>query len=778
VPLSAAALLAISVALQLAPSVVSPWAALAWLAPALVARRWRIPLLLLALQTLNLALDGRDWQQRRLDPVCERRLLTFEGVVRGLGETLELSGRSVQRVQLDIRRLEPADCAGPRRLRLYLEHPRRLLPGDRLRGSARLRLPWGSSNPGDRGAAQYRYFSAAIHALGSAAEVEVLKQSAPALPYRVDRLRHRLSAQVRASVSGAPGALLPALLLGDRRAMTDTHWERLREFGLTHLLVISGMHVSLLAAVGAGAALLLLRLLAAAGAGPGRRALAPVLALAAAAAYTVLSGAGLPAFRALLMLTPALLLLAAGRGAGGWHYWSLAVIAVLLLQPRAVLGASFWLSFTAVGLLLWLAAFRRRASPLRDLVVTQAFMTLAMLPMGFFWFGGAGVLGGLANLLAVPLVTLWVVPVGMAGIAAGVLSQHLAEFCWALAAGPLEWLWRALEAAHARYEGWLYFSRAGLPLAGFLILISAGLMLAIPARRIRVLALVSVLALARSPAPERAQTELVVFDVGQGTAVLARVGTRAVLYDTGPALPGQGSRAESVILPYLRRVGVRSLELLVVSHLDSDHSGGSAAILSALPVKRRWAGPGGVDGFERCRPGRRLELPGLEIVALSSARAADSDNNQSCVLRLDMQGLRVLLPGDIDRGVERELAAYWSDRLRADVLLAAHHGSASSSSRLFLRQVRPRHVVATSGRGNRFGHPAAAVRNAVADQGALLWSSAEHGALRLARDGSGRWRLSPSRHAGQPYWRRDGDDGALRLTFNPPGVILRAQEEE
>jgi competence protein ComEC len=786
----AAAVSLLTAALLQLPALPPPWSLLlvgvlvllapCWLPRGAGTTRWRLlPVLLLA-QLINVLLDAQRWEARRLSPACERQEVTVKGELRGLPQHFGTGARRYQRAELAVHDLSPARCAGPRRLRLYLPDQVDATPGSSLQLRAVLRRPWGLRNP-HGSSTQTALFQEGIHGLGSVREVLSRDFSAPlSLPARVDRWRQSLSRTMREALSAPTARLLPALLLGDRRAMTPADWERLRVFGITHLLVISGLHVSLAAFLGYVLGRALCLFAAAAGAGPARALLAPVGALALAALYTLLSGSGLPALRALLMLVPASLLWALGRGRSAWSLLGLACLLLLLFQPRAVLGMSLWLSLSAVGFLLWFSTASQRASgsalQTATLKITrlQGYMTLAMLPLGLAFFGSASALGAAANLVAIPLIGLWVVPLGLAGLVINDLLPGVAAVAWQSAALPLEVFWHALDYWQDRASPWLALNTTARPAAATALLLAAVLLLPapLPGRRFAAAALLAIPQLLLPP-PGRSEAEALFFDVGQGTAVLLRSGDLSVLYDTGAGGTTGPSLAERVILPYLAAQGIEELSLLVISHLDNDHSGGLGDLESKLPIQRRWSGPPLPGGFERCRPGRRLGLsPHFLVTSLSAAQASDSSNNQSCVLQVELHGLRVLLPGDVDRRREAELVAYWGGRLQSDVLLAAHHGSRSSSSRLFLRHVDPQLVIFTAGHANRFGHPVDEVRAAVADSGAGQYSSAEHGAIQL-RYGQGEWRLHTERHRWRPFWWGASEPLGRQGLPLPSGVILR-----
>jgi competence protein ComEC len=205
------------------------------------------------------------------------------------------------------------------------------------------------------------------------------------------------------------------------------------------------------------------------------------------------------------------------------------------------------------------------------------------------------------------------------------------------------------------------------------------------------------------------------------------------------------------------RSDTKGLDVLVISHPDRDHDAGEPLLLERFAPGQVRRGVAATTSHERCRSGRAERFaPGVTLHYLSTALARDTDNNASCVLLIEAHGRRILLPGDIDAERERDLVAYWGVRLEADILLAAHHGSGGSSSRLWLRSVDPDYVVATTARANHFGHPAPRVVQAVSARGALLLDTAYSGAVGFTIDAGGKLSCRRYRHRGSPFWRRGG----------------------
>jgi competence protein ComEC len=266
------------------------------------------------------------------------------------------------------------------------------------------------------------------------------------------------------------------------------------------------------------------------------------------------------------------------------------------------------------------------------------------------------------------------------------------------------------------------------------------------------------------PRPSPGELWLTVLDVGQGLAVVVRTHGHALLYDTGPAFSDQVSAGERLVVPYLRASGVRSLDGIIVSHDDLDHSGGALAVLQAMPVQWLSSPLSDVHPISeaaahrrRCSAGERWEWDGVAFEMLhpdaESYNEFDlKDNDRGCVLRIVSPYGAVLLPADIERRSEIGLLRDSPGRLSADVLIAPHHGSRTSSTPEFVRAVAPRLVVFSVGYRNRFGHPHPAVVRRYREQGSDMARTDLAGAV-LVKMGSSGIETSGWRQLERRYWQ-------------------------
>ena len=560
----------------------------------------------------------------------------------------------------------------------------------------------------------------------------------------------------RARIAG----VVAALVTGDQRAIDRADWDVFRATGVAHLMSISGLHITLfawLAAWGMGALWRRSARLCLAVPAPSAAMAAGVLL---AGAYALFSGWGVPAQRTVTMLACIALLQLGGRRWPWPQVWLLACAAVVLADPWALAQAGFWLSFVAVGVLFATNPIAGSARQMgagghfHALLREQWTVTLALTPLTLLLFGQVSVVGFAANLVAIPWVTLVVTPLALGGVLWAPLWSLSALSLQPLAA-LLQWL--------AQWP-WAVLFVPAAPLWAGIAAVAGGVLLALRLPwRLRLLALPLVWpVLWWQPArPAPGQFELLAADIGQGNAVLVRTATHTLLYDAGPRFSRESDAGHRVLVPLLRALGER-VDVLMLSHRDTDHTGGAQAVLA-----QQWQA--GVTGsieagnhlqaqhpIKPCLAGQRWEWDGVAFELLypllGDAAQAARPNALSCVLRIAAAGGApvALLAGDIEAAQEKALLARGA-AVRADLLLVPHHGSKTSSSPAFLEAVQPRTALVQAGYRNRFGHPAPEVVQRYEGHGiqlvesprcgAALWSSSQPGAVRCERD------------AGQRYWQ-------------------------
>ena len=630
---------------------------------------------------------------------------------------------------------------------------RAVRPGERWHFTVRLKRPHGNANPH---AFDYEAWllERNIRATGSIrkrGEVQRLDAFVPRPAYVVERLRDAIRSRFLTTLPDAPylGVLI-ALTVGDQRAIPNTQWQVFNRTGITHLVSISGLHVTMVAALFAAlvnglwrrSERLMLRL-------PAQKA-AVVAAWLAAFAYALLAGFEVPAQRTLYMLSVVALALWSGRNLGVSRTLLLALLVVLVLDPWAVLATGFWLSFGAVALLLFVGSsrvgeVRGWRATLAQWGATQWAVTVGSLPLLLLFFQQFSLVSPLANALAIPYVSFIVTPLAL--IFAVLPWPPLLQFDhWLLSLlmRLLEWL-----------AEWPLWQQAAPPLWASLLAVTGVLWLLLPRGfPARWLGLCLLLPALTWPPPRPAPGEawVDVLDVGQGLAVLVRTARHTLLYDTGPLYSADSNAGQRVVVPYLRATGVEQLDTLVVSHRDKDHAGGVSAVQAYLPVDRLLTSMIELGG-ERCTAGQSWEWDGVRFSILHPVLPdypidTKKSNNMGCVLRVGTAAGSVLFTADIEADDERALLARSPSLLRSEVLLVPHHGGSRSSTVDFIAAVGARDVVFSAGYRNGFNHPRPDVLERYA--ASRQWRTDQNGAIRIVLAGS--TEVSAWRRERRRYW--------------------------
>ncbi len=737
--------------------------------------RGKLVLLALAMALLGFsATGGRAWlhQADTLSAQLEGRDIQVTGVVASLPQRSSAGLRfafDVEQALIDGQAVTlPSNLslgwyAGFHEDAVLSVVQRELGAGQRWRFTVRLRQPHGNLNPHGFDY-ELLLFEQGVGATGYVRDAPALLLDASA-GHLVERGRQGVRDSIEAHVADRRTAgVLAALVVGDQSAISRDDWDLFRVTGIAHLVSISGLHVTMFAWV-AGL------LVAAAWRRSSRLALwlpTPQAArwggLIAALAYAIFSGWGVPSQRTVWMLATVVLLQSLSRR---WP-WPLvlltAAVVVSAMDPWALLQPGFWLSFMAVGLLMsssvaqkdglessakptgwrgWAASLQ---GGMGQGLRTQVIATVGLTPLSVVFFQQVSVVGLLANLVAIPLVTLLITPLAMLGVLFAPL--------WTLAAGVVQ--------AGVLGLGWL----AQFPVAVWTVPVApmwaqaagllAAVLLVLPLPwRVRALALPMALPLLMPPSvlPPEGQFELVAADIGQGTSVLVRTHKHLLVFDAGPQYSRDSDAGQRVLLPLLKSRGESRIDRLVLSHRDADHVGGAPALLSGYAVTDMLSSlevghPLHAQAVahnvpsQRCEAGQSWTWDGVRFDVLHPL-PGDFDrklrsNAMSCVIRVEGAPLQaqpvgspgekastkpgvktrsVLLTGDIEKDQEASLVALHGAALKTDVLIVPHHGSKTSSTAAFLDAVQPDVAVFQAGYRNRFGHPAKEVLGRYRERG-------------------------------------------------------------
>lgn len=705
----------------------------------------------------------------------EGRDVSLTGRVVGLPETTPNGLRFV----FDLARVNTPGAVLPQRVQLGWfaragEPAINLAGGDCINLIARLYRPHGGINAGG-----FDYdvwlLERGIRATGSIVGQPWSGADCPGVARAwLDQTRTAVREQLRAALAGKPYAgVIVALAVGDQDAIPARQWSVFRQTGTSHLFSVSGLHITLFSALVFGLVRLIWRRIPALNLRVPARAAGMLLGLLAAAAYTALAGFGIPAQRTLLMLVGAASVALLDRTPTPSRLLAAALAVVVLIDPWAANAPGFWLSFGAVAALLFSGMGRLRPPPVwQSWIQTQWAVTLALTPLLLSLFQEVSLVSPLANAVAIPLISLVAVPLSLL---AAVIPWPLIDLTFvataahAVVAGVmwvLEWLVRLPQP--------LFHAAAPGLLALLLALAGAGLLLlprGFPARWLGWLLFLP-LFFPRLPAPPEGAAWLTVLDVGQGEAVLVRTARHALLVDAGPRYASGEDAGARVVAPALWHQGINRLDGMVLTHDDLDHTGGAAALLQShrpgwlltslagVPVQSLGAIGQAVRGLrpdaQPCRAGQAWSWDGVRFEVLHPpahqyAHAGHSDNNRGCVIRLQTARFSALLAADIERLGEMNLLER-GVLAPADVLVAPHHGSLSSSTPAFLAALRPRWIVIPVGHRNRYGHPHPEVLARYRASGATLARTDRDGAVTLRMQGD-KLTLERARETEKRYWR-------------------------
>ena len=649
-------------------------------------------------------------------------------------------------------------------------------PGETIACRAKLRALRGTRNPGlpDPALALRAVGIDALAGVSTAGAIRRLAEPPGLGPRRAAYLARRaLRATIERAVEGEAGAFLKTAVLGDRRGVAPEVEEGFRAAGATHVLSVSGLHLAAVAAL----FFLLVRGLAARVPGlplyVDPRAIAAAASLPAIAFFTLLTGEAVATERSALMLALGMGALLVGRAASPGPTIAAAALILLIARPLQIFDVSLQLSVASVA---GIALCARRLGPVgragdsvgqRGLRWLWRFgaatlaATVATAPLCAHVFAEIAPMAPLGNLALVPLCEMVVVPVGLAGAAAGAIWAPLGRWPLALAGAAARLALGIAAAFRAHAPVWV--CRAPNVLETFLLIAAGALALVAPTVRgvHRRLAVAAALACAlgatsslviRDLRRRFADTLTVTFlDVGQGdAAVIEAPGGSVMLIDGGGTRDGQFDTGARIVEPFLRARGIPRLDVVALSHPHPDHLNGLFRILERFPVGAFWSS--GDDGrnpeYRRLvalAAARGVPAPEVTPTALGRARVAPlgpfldgrvvappglTVNDASLVLRIGFAGRSLLFAGDLEADGEGELCGQRSlgQTVRSDVLKVPHHGSRTSSSDELLDAVEPELAVMSLGWRNQFHFPAPEVVARYAAHGART--------LRTDRDGA------------------------------------------
>jgi len=634
--------------------------------------------------------------------------------------------------------------------------PSPLFAGDRWQFMVRLKRPHSMLNPGGSDHEKYLW-QHQIRALGTV--IGDVNQSINQnnqnhnhrlfvdnvkFEYFILRLRQNLKIKITAALERQPlTAMINAVVLGDQSGISKKQWQIFRDTGSSYLMAIAGLHICLAASVVFLLVQFLWRLMPRLVLCLPAHHAAAIAGLFAAIIYSVLSGFSIPTQRALIMLSVFTFTLLARRHTNAWYTLCLALLIILIVDPFAVLNDGFWLSFIAVALIFYVSVGRLQLSHSwwRRYSRMQWAITLGLAPITLMFFSQTSLITFVANIIAMPGVCSLVVPLSILGSLLLLLSPTYGAIILLLAEKLLEliWWWLQWLATFSQFnwqQSVVNWWTVILAMIGVLILLTprgfygkwVGILWLLPLIFYQPLQL------------KEGEFWLNVLDVGQGLATVIQTRNHVLVYDTGPKFM-DGDAGENVMIPFLRTFGINSIDMMVISHGDIDHSGGVDSIVAMMQVNKILASEvNKLSPFvmkrmpqqqvQNCHRGQEWQWDGVNFKILHPPLGvAANGNDTSCVLRVaGVNGSNsILLLGDVTKAQEKLLLQNTS--LATTVVVAAHHGSATSSSSFFVKATNPQYVIFSAGYKNRFHFPAAKVVERYLQQGSSILSTFDTGAI-------------------------------------------------
>lgn len=647
-----------------------------------------------------------------------------------LGEISNLPQQNSQRASFEFS-VKKSTQKLPEKLKLNWYQPTAILhAGEIWQFSVKLKRPHANFNLGGMDYERW-LFTQSIGATGTITKVKPIFIEPAGFSFNA--LRQTISDKLTQLYDDTINtALLRALTVGDDNGLTSKNWQTFQKTGVTHLIVISGSHIALVAGLVYFLTLKLWTSLGILKVSPPKA--AALASLLTAIFYASLAGYVIPTKRAVIMLALVALASFYQRQFSHQQSFALAVLGMLIFNPTMLLSIGFWLSFLAVALILFRVAGRLKSpSNWKNAADIQLTVSLGLSPLLLFFFNQTSLIAPLVNFIAVPIVEIVVVPLALVQIPLMWLCPYLADKVFGVLDFILHWVMYGLELAEK-------FSHAVFdlpqPSVFALLLSSLGIIWlfaprGIPARFLGII-LNFPLLFPLLPALEKGEAIVTVLDVGQGLAISVQTKNHQLLYDTGARFQNGGDMGKNVILPFFRYHGIQNLDTLIISHGDNDHSGGAYSVLSEMDnAQILTSAPEKLIPYQttRCERGQNWKWDNVNFEILSPAKISEKDNDNSCVLKIETGQNAILLTGDIEAVAENWLVENMPQKLQAKVLVAPHHGSKTSSTFAFLNFIKPETVLISAGYQNQFHHPSKEVVARYVEIHAPALNTANDGAL-------------------------------------------------
>ncbi len=692
------------------------------------------------IRLLSVVILGVLWALYCANAVLDERL-----AIDLVGQDLLITGTIISIPEHDDRRLSfefspdiTLDTTLPSKLRLnwYRPFPNTLNADEKWQLTVRLKQPRGMMNPGS-----FDYegwlFQKNIGATGYVRSNPDNKRLAVAPVFSVNALRQSLIERIEYHLPDSANlGLIQGLTTGLRHNINAQQWQTLRLSGTSHLLAISGLHIGLAAAIGffsfkwlwARRANNLLLL-------PSKE-VGAIGGFITALFYAAMAGFSIPSQRALIMVTILMLTLLMRRPAAISSILAVSLMMVLMHDALAILSVGFWLSFSAVGIILFVSQHRFPA-PRWQWARIHTLIAFGLTPLLLLFFMQTSLIAPIANFIAVPVVSLLIVPLLLLASLMVWLFEPIGVALFQLADFLLGVLWPLLEfLATLPFSQW---SGPTLPTLYWLSVMTGTVLLLtpkdFPAKWLGVVGLMPLIFYSPDT-PDQEEFWFTLLDVGQGLSAVIQTQNHTLVFDTGPKFSDRFNTGSAVVSPFLQQRGIDHIDLLIISHGDNDHIGGAVSLIDEINTLAIFSSvPALLPNAKHCFSGQTWQWDGVTFSMLyPNKNDGGSENNLSCVLRVSTKNNSVLLTGDIESKAEKLLVKRYGDNLSSTLLIAPHHGSKTSSSTDFIKAVDPEFVLFPVGYRNRWGFPKEEVVERYLAQNSVLYTSSEQGAIRFEFD--------------------------------------------
>ena len=633
----------------------------------------------------------------------------------------------------------------------------------------KLKTPRGFQNPGSRFDYERYLFGSGIKATGYVTTIVSGPDSPTDIWVKgVSKLQSFRQRAYKAIQRIDSSGLIAALTVGKKEGISAQNWEIFQSTGTIHLMVISGLHVSLVGAMSGWAVFNMALLLGTGKGGLGPRYVAIISGLISAVAYSVVSGLALPTIRATIVLICGVLIFFRSKKIHSWNAVVFVLTLLLVCNPLAPLQNGFWLSFIAYSCLVLFvgntksvivndeATIKRYGNQVLQIFKIQWILFLCMAPLLIWMLGRVALVSPIANAVAVPVVALTVVPLSLMGLFCWSLGLNtFSEWIFTISTWVIEWLILAL-AWFARQD----FNIVEVQPSSFAIVLLFGLAVLMLLMRNKLPgwhAGIWVVLPLIFPVKERLDEgvfKYTMLDVGHGLASVIETRNHVMVFDTGPSFARGLDLGEVVVAPFLQYQGYRKINKLVVSHGDNDHIGGASFLLSNFSVQEVLTSvPQQIPESSACIRGQQWIWDQVHFKVLWPDSTKDwQGNDGSCVIRISSQYGSILLTGDIEKPAEHQLVSISLNDLESDVLQIPHQGSLTSSTLVFLNAVDPKLALVSTAYKNRYKHPHQRVIRRYLSRGVDLKDTAYTGAVSVTFLNSG-MTVDSFRQGNPTIWR-------------------------